>query len=70
MWHTNTTRPEPNQTAIIAVQCLMDGAPFALGIYRWHEAYGCWMHEETGLKLKRDAYWWQAESDLLAGLPC
>jgi hypothetical protein len=46
----------------------MDNEPFVLGIYRFDESYGCWMDETTGLKLKRDDYFWLPEADLLGTL--
>jgi len=70
-WHTNTVRPEPNQTAIIAVQLPSCETPWLMPeLYYWCEQYGSWMSETNHLKLKHDVFWWQAESDLLGDLPC
>ena len=70
IWHTHIIPAAPKQTAIIAVYCKDDGAPYLLPeIYVWSEQHGCWITESTGLKLKHTEYWWIAETDVLETLP-
>lgn len=69
-WRTHIAAAEPNQTAVIAVHCPVDGTPFLLGeIYRFDPHFGCWMSEINGLKLHHEAFWWLPEIELLETLP-
>lgn len=70
-WQPHTRRPlDPKQTVIVAVPCAIDGQPYLLAeLYRWEERFGCWIGENSGLRIKHAVFWWLAETELLASLP-
>ena len=78
-WNTEKDVPPGPETAIIAIEAVLDHREDAQGdgerfllpdLYRWDVRYGKWMSETGGLLLRQAKFWWLPEASLLETLPC